>query len=156
MGSSGNREIEPKSGRIRGPGPPDGPNFGVAVSQLRNLVPNCLRELGSFAAPIFGAVRRPPRFLVPDLSPWAQEPNLVGCPCLVPVTLLVFRRPESGVARQPRNLGFVLANPAELQVSRSLLAFSVERSHASSSGKLTNVASTFSVVVQSRLLDIAE
>ena len=77
-------------------------------------------------------------------------------PILAKPELLVFRRPESGVARQPRNLGFVLANPAELQVSRSLLAFSVDRSHASSSGKLTNVASTFSVVVQSRLLDIAE
>ena len=55
-----------------------------------------------------------------------------------------------GVARLPRNLDFVLA------MLRSLLVFSVDRSHASSSGKLTNVASMFSEVVQSRLLDIAE
>ena len=55
--------------------------------------------------------------------------------------LLVFCGLESGAARQPRNLGFVLVLSC-----RSLLF--LERSHASSSEKLTNVASTFSVVAQ--------
>ena len=58
-------------------------------------------------------------------------------PMLAKPELLVFCGLESGVARQPRNLGFVLALSC-----RSL------RSHASSSGKLTNVASMFSVVAQ--------
>ena len=59
--------------------------------------------------------------------------------------------------RRLRNLGFVLAMLLARQLSyRSLLVFYVDRSHASSSGKLINVASTFSAVVQSRLLDIAE
>ena len=66
---------------------------------------------------------------------------------------LCFAGLKVGSPDSPLTLGFALAGPAELQV---LLVFSVDRSHASISGKLTNAASTFSVVVQRRLPDIAD
>ena len=60
---------------------------------------------------------------------------LLWRPVLAKPELLVFCGPESGAARLPHNLGFVLAMLLARQLScRSLLVFSVDRSHASSSG----------------------
>ena len=60
---------------------------------------------------------------------------LLWRPVLAKPELLVFCGPESGVARLPRNLGFVLAILLVRQLScRSLSVFSVDRRRPSSSG----------------------
>lgn len=77
-------------------------------------------------------------------------------PILAKPELLVFCGPENGVARQPLTWASSWQTQLARHLSCSFVGFSVDRSHASSSGKLTNVASTFSLLVQSRRLDIAE
>ena len=49
-------------------GPPDGPNFGVAVSQPRNLVPNCITRAGSIRGPNFWGRETAP-FFGPGFEP---------------------------------------------------------------------------------------